>query len=210
MGGTDKIWARLGSGPVVAESLERLAPLADETIVVVRNDSLHRARCQLAAVCPGLRVVEGGAERSDSVLNGLLAVHDAQIVAIHDAARPFVTARILLDGVSLLDRWEGAIPVVPIADTLKRIDEDGGIVETVDRSTIRSAQTPQVFRLESLLGAYEKLGGNRGDATDDAAVLERVGVPVATFPGSPLNYKITTPLDLTVARLLSASGAAAR
>lgn len=207
MGGTDKIWARLGTGPVVAESLKRLAPLVDETIVVVRNDLLDRARCELAAVCPGLRVVEGGRERSDSVVNGLLAARDAEIVAVHDAARPFVSARILLEGVDLLNPWEGAIPVLPVSDTLKRVSEGGSVVETVDRTTMRSAQTPQIFRLKTLLSAYEMLGEQRGSATDEAAVLERSGRAIATFPGDPLNFKITTPLDLTVARLLSAAGA---
>lgn len=207
MEGIDKIWADLGGRPVLAHALTRLAPAAEETILVVRQDAVDLARARFESEVPGLQVVAGGLERSDSVFNGLRASSLPDFVAVHDAARPFATLSMLLQGREILARCDGAVPAVDVNDTLKQIDEQGIIQATVDRAALRAVQTPQLFRAGPLVEAYETfLGGERRSVTDDASLLEALGAPVATFPGSPLNFKITTGLDLELARRIVACG----
>jgi 2-C-methyl-D-erythritol 4-phosphate cytidylyltransferase len=147
--------------------------------------------------------VEGGATRSASVRNGLANVpEDAGIVLVHDGARPFAGAELfdrVIDAVRA--GADGAIPGVAVTDTIKRVDADGTITATVDRSDLRAAQTPQAFRAEALRAAY--LGGS--DATDDAAVVASAGGRVVVVEGDPENRKITTPADLDWARQKVAS-----
>lgn len=199
MGGTDKVWTELRGEPVVFHSLRALAPLAGRVVVVLRADAVDRAEAELRAVWPDVVVIAGGAERRDSVLEGLRQVESCALVAVHDAARPLATPRLVHQGVSYLAQYDGAIPVLPIPETVKRVD-NGEIVETIDRGSLRLAQTPQLFRTSALLHAH--LQARTWVPTDDAAVLEAAGRPVAAFPGDAWNLKITTPDDLTLAGLL--------
>lgn len=200
MRGVDKVWAPLHGRPVLWHSLCNLAPAASTTAVVVRENMLSSARHALAPDFGAVLVVPGGPERRDSVLNGLHAIGPCEYVAVHDAARPLATSRLLSEGLALLERFEGAIPVEPVRDTVKRV-EGGAIVETLDRTTLRLAQTPQIFQTAALIAAHEA-AGNRV-LTDDASALEAMGLPVGTFPGEPWNLKITTPFDLQMAALLA-------
>lgn len=199
MAGVDKVWAPLRGEPLLWHSLRRLAPRAGHTVVVVRPDMLDRARAELLPAFPDLILVRGGAERRDSVLNGLTALPTCEIVAVHDAARPLASPRLLDVGIAHLDGAEGSIPVLPVNDTVKRVDNER-IVSTVDRSTLRLAQTPQLFRTACLISAHERTPCM--SHTDDAAVMEAIGAPVAVFPGEPWNVKITTAEDLALADAL--------
>lgn len=144
-----------------------------------------------------VRIVEGGAERADSVANALAFVTaEAEFVAVHDAARPLLVAA-WIDAVFAAAAEHGAaIPAVRTASTVKRV-RDAGIVETVPRDDLWQAQTPQVFRADLLREAFAKRAGF--PATDEAQLVERIGHPVRVVEGSPMNFKITTADDFRMA-----------
>ena len=148
---------------------------------------------------PGERGVIGGATRSESVRNGLAQVpDDADIVVVHDAARPLAAPALfgaVIDAVKA--GADAAIPVVPLSDTVKRIDGER-VVETVDRSSLVAVQTPQAFRADMLRKAHAA----GGEATDDAALVEAIGGTVVVVEGEHTNIKITTPDDLRIAEAL--------
>jgi 2-C-methyl-D-erythritol 4-phosphate cytidylyltransferase len=150
-----------------------------------------------------LGVVEGGATRARSVANALAAV-GTELVAIHDAARPLVTPELVEGVVATLvadPEADGAIAATPVTDTIKRVDSHC-VAETVDRGELWAAQTPQVFRVESLRRALEADPAQVEAATDEAMLVEAIGGPVLIHPAPPENLKVTTPLDLRVAELL--------
>ncbi|KAA0685789.1 bifunctional 2-C-methyl-D-erythritol 4-phosphate cytidylyltransferase/2-C-methyl-D-erythritol 2,4-cyclodiphosphate synthase [Azospirillum brasilense] len=140
--------------------------------------------------------VTGGASRQDSVRNGLEALADSapDCVLIHDAARPLIDSDTIDAVIAALDTHPAALAAVPVADTLKR-GEDGLVAGTVDRSGLWRAQTPQGFRFPEILAAHRAAAGL--ELTDDAAVAERAGLPVALVPAREENFKVTTPDDLT-------------
>jgi 2-C-methyl-D-erythritol 4-phosphate cytidylyltransferase len=146
----------------------------------------------------GIDVVQGGAERADSVQNALARVKpDVDFICVHDAARPCITDAWVDKVFEAAQRTGAAIFAIPVAGTLKRVGADSTIQETVSRTGLWEAQTPQVFRRELLLEAYAK----RSDfqATDEAQLVERLGKKVAVVPGSSINLKITTKEDLRLA-----------
>lgn len=201
MEGIDKVWAPLGSHPLVWHSLSQLAPAACETVLVVRADMINRAQEELHPDFPDLVVVAGGSDRRESVANGLDVLQRAEIIAVHDAARPFGNAGMMREGCALLTAYVGAVPVTPIHDTIKRVSQDGMVVETVDRASLRAVQTPQVFRAEALRAAH-RAWQCAAESSDDAGLLEAHGYRVATFPGHVLNIKVTTAADLKLAHYL--------
>ncbi len=148
------------------------------------------------------RFAAGGAERQDSVRNALAArPPECAHVLVHDAARPFVTARVVADVLAALAAGHAAaIPGVPLVDTVKRVTAVGTVLETIDRNTLRSVQTPQGFSRAALLRAHETALERNLAVTDDAALLEACGVPVFVTTGDAANRKITTPEDLVLLR----------
>ena len=145
----------------------------------------------------GIEVVEGGAERSDSIDNALAKVRDdIDFIAVHDAARPCIANEWIDNVFAAAEKSNAAILAIPIAGTIKRV-ANGNISETVPRANLWEAQTPQVFRRQLLLDAYAKRGNE--PATDDAELVERLGKPVTIVEGSPINLKITTKEDLRLA-----------
>jgi 2-C-methyl-D-erythritol 4-phosphate cytidylyltransferase len=166
-----------------------------------------------------LRVVDGGATRSQSVANALAAA-GTELVAIHDAARPLVTPELVEGVVATLagdPEADGAIAATPVTDTIKRVGTEHlspsdahkvnkatEVVETVDRGRLWAAQTPQVFRVDALRSALEADPAQVEPATDEAMLIEAAGGRVLIHPSSPENLKVTTPLDLRVAELLLA------
>jgi 2-C-methyl-D-erythritol 4-phosphate cytidylyltransferase len=150
-------------------------------------------------------VVDGGATRAQSVSNALAAV-GTELVAIHDAARPLVTAE-LIDAVvaTMLEDADaaGEIAATPVVDTIKRA-RDGRVDSTVDRGELWAAQTPQVFRVEELRAAMAAAPEQILAATDEAMLIEGAGGRVAIHPAPPENLKVTTPVDLKLAELLLA------
>jgi 2-C-methyl-D-erythritol 4-phosphate cytidylyltransferase len=171
-----------------------------QTILVISHDDREFFDFKFAgnAAILGVEVVEGGAERADSVERALARVkNDIDFVAIHDAARPCIVDEWITAVFEAAQKHDAAIPAVPVSSTLKRVAADHTIAETVDRSGLWEAQTPQVFRRQLLMEAYAKRGGFT--ATDEAQLVERLGKKVHIVPGSTINIKITTREDLRLA-----------
>src|SRR5688500_11044476 len=142
--------------------------------------------------------VPGGATRQASVCAGLRALSKLtpDVVLIHDAARPFVSAGVISRAIAAASQTGAAIPTVAVADTIKQVDAAGRVVGTPARADLRIAQTPQSFSFDKILAAHERAAReNRSDFTDDAALAEWAGLTVATFEGDPANMKLTTPED---------------
>jgi len=187
---TPKQFLSVAGKPVIRHAAEALAPHVSLLQPVGDREPIESALAGLSA----LPVVPGGATRQDSVRSGLEALvpHAPDVVLVHDAARPVIPARTIPDLLAALDNAVGAIPAVPVADTLKRAVR-GTILETVPRDGLFRAQTPQAFRFATLLAAHRS--GLRG-STDDAALLEAMGETVAIVTGSDDNIKLTWPEDL--------------
>ena len=146
----------------------------------------------------------GGRQRIDSVRNGLEDIStDISIVVIHDAARPLVTPKMIDDVITEARKGRGAAPGLPMVDTIKRVNEQGAITETVDRSGLMRIQTPQAFPREMLERAHEAAYDEGIVTTDDAALCERMGMEVVVVPGSERALKITTEDDFVRAEALS-------
>ncbi|WP_104477856.1 2-C-methyl-D-erythritol 4-phosphate cytidylyltransferase [Actinokineospora auranticolor] len=151
-------------------------------------------------------VVPGGADRTDSVRrafeHAVKAVPDVRVVLVHDAARAFTPPSVIRAVVAAVASGAPAvIPVLPMADTVKQVDFDGTVLATPDRSALRVVQTPQGFATDVLTRAYAEAGDS---ATDDAGLVEKIGVPVATVPGHACAMKVTTPFDLAIAEAVLA------
>lgn len=207
MGSEDKLWADLNGEPVIGRTLAGVASLADlDILVIVAPQVLHERLGGLVPARDGLdvRCVAGGLRRQDSVSAGLTAAPEADWVLVHDGARPLVTGE-LCSAVLAGAREHGAVvPVLPVTDTLKQVNEDGRILETIDRAQMRAAQTPQGFEAARLRVAHAITDR---DATDDASMIEADGGTVMAIDGDPSNLKVTRPVDLVVARaLLEARG----
>jgi 2-C-methyl-D-erythritol 4-phosphate cytidylyltransferase/2-C-methyl-D-erythritol 2,4-cyclodiphosphate synthase len=146
-----------------------------------------------------LGVVEGGSTRQASIRAALAAVPEGfDAVVCHDAARPFASPRLFAVVLEALERADGAVPVVPVEDTVKRVAGDV-VVETVPREELALAQTPQAFRRHVLEAAHRAALEDGVEATDDSALVERAGFKVVAVPGDPGNFKVTTPADLSLA-----------
>lgn len=175
-------------------------PRIQQVVVVLPPDDVEAPPPWLASL--GVRIVAGGAERGDSVRNGLAVVDgDVDFVLVHDGARPFVSSDVI-DRV-LEAAPSGAIAAVPVTDTVKQVDADGTITGTPDRARLWQAQTPQGFPREGLARAYARAREDGFAATDDAALYARYVGPVRVVMGSYRNLKITRPADLAVAEALA-------
>jgi 2-C-methyl-D-erythritol 4-phosphate cytidylyltransferase len=212
--GGPKALRLLGGVPLLVHAVRALAEarLVDVVVVAAPPDQVAQVRGILDAhhVPAEVSVVAGGETRQASVRLALEAV-SADVVLVHDAARPLAPAD-LVDDVArcVLDGAEAVVPVLAIADTVKEVDTGGQVVRTVDRDTLRLVQTPQGFRRSSLLAAHEYAERVGGTATDDAGLVERAGGQVVVVPGSPEAFKVTRPMDLVVAEALLARRRAGR
>lgn len=200
-----KVFVDLKGRPVWVRTAEQFINRDDvaQTILVVSPDDLEgfkeKFRPNLAFM--DIEVVTGGAERADSVMNGLARVRsDVDFVAVHDAARPLIVKEWIDQVFRAAEQHDAAILAKPVTSTLKRVDDDHRITETVNRANLWEAQTPQVFRRQLLMDAYSKRG--RLQPTDEAQLIEQYGKSVKVVPGSALNIKITTPEDLRIAEQL--------
>jgi len=211
-GDLPKQWRPLLGKPVVRWSAEALRDAgADPLVVVCPAGDEDRARALLGDL-QGVILVNGGKERIDSVRAGLDALQSAapEVVLIHDAARPFVTKAHVEALIEALADADGALPALPVSDTVKRAGPDKRVSETVDRTHLWRAQTPQAFRFEVLTNAYAAWPADE-TPTDDAGVVERFGGVVALTPGDPLLIKLTYAEDFPMAeKLAEALGGGAR
>jgi 2-C-methyl-D-erythritol 4-phosphate cytidylyltransferase len=216
--GGPKAFVPLAGRPLVEWSIAAMRDAPSVRSIVVASPPAHVH--ELGG--PDLGVIDGGATRAQSVANALAAV-GTELVAIHDAARPLVTAELVEGVVAALaadPEADGAIAAIPVTDTIKRAAPSGTegrllpfphdgeekaaiwIEGTVDRGQLWAAQTPQVFRVEALRRALEADPGQLESATDEAMMVEAAGGRVLIHPAPPENLKVTTPLDLRLAELL--------
>lgn len=150
-----------------------------------------------------LTLTHGGQERQDSVRLGLAALDpDCDIVVIHDAARPFISAQIIDQSIATAAEYGGALVAVPARDTIKRVSQEQLVIDTVPRQGLWLAQTPQTFRVEAIREAHVRASASGITVTDDAALLEWAGGQVKIVPGDLRNFKVTTPEDLQLAEAL--------
>jgi 2-C-methyl-D-erythritol 4-phosphate cytidylyltransferase len=203
--GVDKVLADLGGHPVLAWSLQagQVAGCFREIIVVAPAETIA-AVTAVTAGRPGVRVIVGGATRTGSTWAAVDAAGDADVIAVHDAARPFVPPSLFQRCVEIARTEGSAVAGLPLADTVRRANEAGAAREEIEREGLWAAQTPQVFRRDQL----EKARAAAGDRSfsDDAAALLAAGLPVKMVPGERRNLKITTFEDLAYARELVAKG----
>jgi len=190
--GGAKQFARLGDDTVVDRAVRVARNACDGVVVVLPDDSSWDAPA-------GVACARGGATRSDSVRAGLaLVAPDADVIVVHDAARPLASPALFERVIrAVVDGADGAVPALPVADTVKRVEGDR-IVETVPRDGLVGAQTPQAFRADALRAAH-RVGAID---TDDAALVEANGGVVRIVPGDRRNLKLTLPDDLQLARAL--------
>jgi 2-C-methyl-D-erythritol 4-phosphate cytidylyltransferase/2-C-methyl-D-erythritol 2,4-cyclodiphosphate synthase len=210
--GGPKQYRSIGGRTVVARALEAFCSHPDVGWV---QPVCHADDAVPFAEAPAglnyLPPVPGGATRQASVCAGLraLARHSPDVVLIHDAARPFVTAAVISRAIAAAGQTGAAIPTIAVADTIKQVDQAGRVIGTPARADLRIAQTPQSFTFPTILAAHERAAReSRDDFTDDAALAEWAGLTVATFEGDHLNMKLTTPEDFAreEARLGAALG----
>ena len=200
-GGLPKQYRPIGGKPVLRWAVEAMVrhPSIDQVRVVIGSGQQELAGAALDGLAVG-DLVKGGAERSDSVLNGLQAIGEGAVL-VHDAARPFCPPAVIDRLLAALDGSDGAVPVLPVADTLALGD---AILEApVDRKGLLRVQTPQAFHVEDLIYAYEEAG--RASTTDESTVMLAAGLKVATVEGDPLLEKLTTQTDWDRAEAIIAS-----
>ena len=199
--GINKVFVTVAGKPILAHTLSvfEATQAVGEIIIVTGERDIEAAGDIVGRFGFGkvTHIVAGGAHRQDSVRNGL-ALATLDIIAIHDAARPMVTTEIIERSIEKAEEMGACVAAVPVIDTIKSARE-GAVAATVDRSMLYSIQTPQTFRAETIRRAYEQAYADGVYATDDAALVERLGENVAIVPGSYENIKVTTPSDLAVA-----------
>ena len=211
MEGIDKILTPLGEFPVLVHTLYAFqdCDMVSEVIVVTREDLLLPIGdlCRQFRLDKVKKVVKGGAERINSVQAGLAEVRsDANLIAIHDGARPLLPQSVLREVLKKALVTGAAAPALPMTDTIKRA-EKGLAVETLDRNELFGVQTPQVFDADLIRAAIQKAIAEGENLTDDCAAVERMGMKVSLTTGSRENLKLTTPFDLIVAQgILEARG----
>ena len=195
--GFDKLSFDLGGETVLHRSIRAFAQCPQVTELVLVAGKNRDFVAQQAADCPKpVQIVVGGATRAESAKNGVLAAH-GELVAVHDAARPFVSAVVITAALEAAARCGAAAPAVPVKDTIKIVDEEQYSVSTPDRKVMWQMQTPQCFRLPEIREAYRRmLESGDNTMTDDAMVMEKYGSRrVKMTMGSYENIKLTTPGD---------------
>jgi 2-C-methyl-D-erythritol 4-phosphate cytidylyltransferase len=209
MGGARKPFLELAGEPVLLHALRPFLsdPRVVAVVVALGEPEAASPPGWLTGLDPRVRVVSGGDTRAESVRRALAALpEDVDVVAVHDAARPLVTAEVVARCIDVAAAGEGAVAGCPAVDTMKEVEEGRRIVATPDRRRLWHAHTPQVFPAGPLRRAYQ---GDLAGATDDASLMERCGLTVRMVDGGPANLKVTRPEDLVVAEAvlrLRASG----
>ena len=202
--GAPKALRTLAGQPILLHAVRNLATARDIDMIVVAvpEDSVDESRALLVGIELPLVIVSGGETRQDSVARALLALPpEVDVVLVHDAARPLVPSEVV-DRVAAAVRAgaPAVIPTLGVVDTIKEVDADGVVQATLDRSRLHAVQTPQGFVRDVLQTAHAASDG--GDATDDAGMVERMGVKVHVVPGHEEAFKITRPLDLVLAEAI--------
>ena len=193
--------------PVLRRALRTLAahPAIEAVLAVIDPAEQEAFRAAADGMPKCLAPAAGGKTRQQSVRAGLEALLELKpaIVLVHDAARPLASGALIDRALVAVEATGAAVPVVALSDTVKRVDESGTVVATLDRGALRAVQTPQAFRFDALIAAHRRAGEAKLDEfTDDAALAEWAGIPVKTFAGEAGNIKLTTPEDFARAEAI--------
>lgn len=192
--------------PVLVYTLEKFIynKSIDEVILVLPEDEVDYCKKEVLQrySLKVDRIVIGGKERQDSVFNALEAMEKADIVLIHDGARPFINEKIIEEGIKYANIYGAAAPGVTPKDTIKVKNEDNISVDTPDRNMLVAVQTPQCFKYDEIYQCHRKIKEENAIVTDDTSVVERYGHKVYLYEGDYTNIKITTPEDLILAEKL--------
>ncbi|MBS7299218.1 MAG: 2-C-methyl-D-erythritol 4-phosphate cytidylyltransferase [Eubacteriales bacterium] len=206
--GINKVYMPLGDQCVLWHTVKAFADsgIVDEIVIVTDSENLIQAAEIVAEYDMDFYVILGGAERQNSVLNGISKA-TGDIVAVHDGARALITPKEIKNVIAAAEKYGAAALGVTPKDTVKTADSDGFISGTVERTGAYLIQTPQVFERKELIKAHEKAIEDGFAATDDCAVMERMGAKIKIVEGSYENIKLTTPEDIfTAERILKARG----
>ena len=207
MGGVNKMLEPLDGIPVLARTLMALqqAERIDEIVVATREEDLMEISglCRTYGITKCTKVIRGGETRAHSVLLAALeASPGVKLLAVQDGARPLVTPEVIERTISAAVRCGAAAPAVPVKDTVKEVRDGGAVERTVDRTSLRAVQTPQVFDASLLKAALQDAVENRIPITDDCSAVERLGKVVFLVDGEEENLKITTPVDMILAEAI--------
>lgn len=205
--GADKLLMTLCAKPVIIRTLLAFQknPLVDDIVVVTKREKIMDIAdmVKLYEISKVTQVISGGATRMESALAGVSAVRKgAKLIAIHDGARPLVTQELIERVVNAANEHMSAVPAICSTDTLKQIDENGVIVNSVDRDTVVRVQTPQVFDADIIKGALTKAVNDHLNLTDDCSAMDMMGVRTYVVEGDSGNIKLTTPDDLILAEAI--------
>lgn len=204
----NKQFIKIKDVPVLARTLIEFnnCDYIDEIIVVTRYDEIDFCKKEIIekyGLYKVKNVIQGGQERQDSVYNGLKEVNKkSDIVIIHDGARPFIKREIIEENIKFAIEYGACVTGVPVKDTIKKVNLNGEVVDTPNRKELWAIQTPQTFRYDLVLKAYEKAQLDNFLGTDDSMLVERIGHKVKIVMGDYSNIKITTPEDLIIAEAL--------
>ncbi|MBU4485275.1 2-C-methyl-D-erythritol 4-phosphate cytidylyltransferase [bacterium] len=204
---TPKQFLELHGKPIICHTMERfqMAPSVDSIVITVGEDDIEGFKNDILKWWPSPKVkkiVVGGAKRQDSVWAGIQAIDwECEYIAVHDGVRPLVLVENIEDVIKNAKATGAAILATPLKETIKRVN-GLRIEETVDRSILWGAKTPQVFKKDLLIQGYEKAFADGFVGTDDASLVERLGYEVSIVPGNDNNIKITTPEDLLIAEAI--------
>lgn len=204
MGNGDKLFLSLGGKLLLAWSVDtcQKCPLITQIVLVLKEPDMEQGQrlviergwSKVIAVC------RGGERRQDSVEKGLRELKDCDWVMIHDGARPFLTLDLIEDGLKVAIETGAAVAAVPAKDTIKIATQDGVVEQTLARQQLWIVQTPQIFRRDIIISAYNQV---KGEVTDDAALVEKLGYRVKLYMGNYNNIKITTPEDILLAEIIA-------
>jgi 2-C-methyl-D-erythritol 4-phosphate cytidylyltransferase len=204
-----KQYLELDGRPLLSVTLERflVCPSVAAVILVAPPEDLDYCRKMVVEpldINKSVQIVAGGKRRQDSVLKGIEASEgDFELVLIHDGVRPLVTISLIENVIFAARKGGAAIAALPSKETVKEIGEDLMVTKTYDRRFVRLVQTPQVFQYNDILYAHRKaVEEGWDDVTDDASLLEKIGIPIRVLEGGEDNIKVTTPYDLDLARYL--------
>jgi 2-C-methyl-D-erythritol 4-phosphate cytidylyltransferase len=205
--GKKKQFHLLAEKPVLAHTIDKFetCPLIHSILLVVGQEDMDYCLKEIIEKYQYKKIsqiVPGGKRRQDSVRNGIEVLSkDAEIVVIHDGVRPFVTKEMIEDSIRSAIRFGAVVLAMPVKETIKMAQPDGTVLKTLDRESLWQIQTPQTFRVNVIKEAYHKATEDGFAGTDDASLVERLGIKVHILPGSYTNIKITTPEDLILANL---------
>lgn len=196
----------VGDLPVIVHTLRAFEPVVEvaEVIVVTREDLVPEIAglCKVFNLQKVTKVVRGGTSRAESARIGTLEVNpEAKLIAIHDAARPFVSEEVIRATIQRAAETGAAAPAIPVKDTIK-VAHDGVVEYTPDRTTLFAVQTPQIFDADLIRAALQKAMDDQAEITDDCSAVERLGMKISLTAGDERNFKLTTPADIALAEVM--------